>query len=201
MITRLKLSTIEQGLPKYRSMLAGNDAYIPTSFESIATATGTGSSGTITFSSIPSTYQHLQVRWIARTSPATDSATTVRIRFNSDTGANYTRHLLYADGTSATAQGSASETSIDVRAGARTDSSGTNTMGVAVIDVHDYASTTKYKTLRGFSGADDNDTTGEISLQSGLWMNTAAISSITIFSVSGNFLSTSTFALYGIKGA
>ena len=62
MITRLKLSTIEQGLPKYRSMLAGNAAYVPSSYESIASATGTGSSGTITFSSIPSTYQSLQLR-------------------------------------------------------------------------------------------------------------------------------------------
>ena len=115
MITRLKLSTIEQGLPKYRSMLAGNSAYVPPSYESIASATGTGSSGTITFSSIPGTYQHLQIRINSR-NDSTDGATTT-MRFNGDTGSNYARHYLYGDGATVSASGNATTTSMWVQAG------------------------------------------------------------------------------------
>ena len=169
-------------------------------YESIATATGTGSSGTITFSSIPSTYKHLQIRWIARSSTVSDVAVALELQFNGDTGANYTRHSLYGDGSSALATGGANETTIFVRAGARRDGSTANTMGAAIVDIHDYSSTSKYKTLRAFAGADDNDATGQVALSSGLWMNTAAISSITI-TTSGSFMTSSVFSLYGIKGA
>jgi len=74
-----------------RSGLVGNPVIMPGSYESIASASGTGSSGTITFSSIPSTYTHLQIRGIGRNSyPSTQ----VNVRFNSDTGSNYA--IVYA---------------------------------------------------------------------------------------------------------
>ena len=182
------------------SLLAGNAAYIPTNFESIATATGAGTSS-ITFSSIPSTYQYLQLRWIARTGTTGDVSLSLNVRLNGDTGANYTRHLLYGDASgSVIASGGASETSMQVRASARRNSSSANTMGVAIMDIHDYSSTTKNKTMRSFSGNDDSDGTGEVALCSGLWLNTSAVNSITIFSAD-NFLTSSVFSLYGIKGA
>ena len=76
-----------------------------TSFESIATVTvGSGGSSSISFSSIPSTYKHLQVRCIARSSRTQNSGYGV-IRFNSDTGTNYSYHSLAGDGASASAYG------------------------------------------------------------------------------------------------
>jgi len=195
MITRLKLSTIEQGLPKYRSMLAGNDAFIPNSFESIATATLSTTTTNITLSSIPSTYQHLQLRILTRASNASvDRAITLRV--NSDSGANYAQHYLDADGATVSASGTASTTSglFTKTAGAN---AGANTFGVAVIDFHDYASTTKTKTIRSFGGFDNNGA-GNVVLASTLWNSTTAINAITI--VNTSFLSGSTIALYGIKG-
>jgi hypothetical protein len=171
---------------------AGGGAY-----ESIASATGTGSSGTITFSSIPSTYTSLQIRGTCRTTGATQAT----IRFNGDTGANYASHQLYGDGTSAAAGGISGVTSIS-NGGilAYETSAAANLVGVFVLDVHDYASTTRNKTTRIFSGRDEN-TAGFLRLGSGLWTSTAAVTSVTILISSGNFTNQTTFSLYGIKGA
>ena len=165
----------------------------PTSFESIATATGTGSSGTITFSNIPQTYQHLQIRYTLRMGAAGDN---VAMRFNSDSGANYTRHYLYGTGATATAGSSTGTTSIGV--GSFYNGADTTQPNVGIIDIHGYSSTTANKTVRVLSGIDMNGS-GDIDLISGLWINTAAVSTISL-SVAGNTFSTaSTFALYGIR--
>jgi hypothetical protein len=177
------------------------------SFESIATATGTGSSATITFSSIPSTYQHLQIRFIAKNSINQNWANASRlfIRFNSDTGTNYAWHKLAGDGSTAAATGDSSNTSIRTDFCVAGNGSGiTNIHGVGVIDIHDYAVTTKNKTIRTFTGSDANNLSyyPAIGLTSGLWMNTNAITSISLIDeASSNFLSSSVFSLYGIKGA
>jgi hypothetical protein len=170
------------------------------SFESIATATGTGSSGTITFSSIPSTYQHLQIRIMARTDrSSTESG--FQIRFNSDSGSNYVGHQILGFGTTIIANGSTSQTQIDIGIVAAA-SAPSNTMGVGIIDVHDYASSTKNKTVRSLSGEEQNSADSYLTLRSGLWLNTNAINSITIIpNTANNFTTASVFALYGIKGA
>jgi len=67
------------------SLLAGNAAFNPSSFESIATATGSGQTS-VTFSSIPSTYKHLQIRIIARDNSGNGGGSgALRLRFNGDT--------------------------------------------------------------------------------------------------------------------
>ena len=181
-------------------LIGGAKAYgwgnllVSPAFESIATATGTGSSGTITFSSIPSTYQHLQIRIIAFGD--TPNQNTMILRFNSDSGSNYARHNLRGNGSSAAAGGTASTTLIGI--GSQTANlSSTNPM-VAIVDIHDYKSTDKNKTVRSLGGIDENGS-GEITLHSGLWMNTSAISTITISTPGQNFTTNSVFALYGIK--
>lgn len=174
-----------------------------TAFESIASATGTGSSGTITFSSIPSTYTSLQIRAIVKeTATASAYESDILIRFNGDTGSNYAYHYLRGNGTSVTAAGFATQTSgavIDIL----TSSNATiaNMQGVGIIDIHNYASTTQNKTMRAFAGADLNGS-GGIALSSSLWTSTSAITSISLINANGsNFTTTTTFALYGIKGA
>jgi hypothetical protein len=170
------------------------------SFESIATATGTGSSGTITFSSIPSTYKHLQIRLIANNNSGSFS---LRMRLNGDTGTNYAHHVLEGGGSSAYAYGAASANAIlYVGSAIGGGGSGSNFFAPSIIDIHDYASTTKNKTVRTFNGHDTNGATDaqQIRLTSGLWMNTAAVNSISIIDASANFTTTSVFSLYGIKG-
>lgn len=183
---------------------AGSGALIAgAAFESIASATGTGSSGTITFSSIPSNYQHLQIRVFGvSTNTSQDTSTGIYVTFNGDSGTNYTRHALEGDGAGLYLTGSTGNSYIYVRSHAL--STGGNIGGASVIDIHDYANTSKYTTLRAFGGADLNTTTNLrafVGLFSGLWLNTSAVSSITIQSGGGNFATSSQFALYGIKAA
>lgn len=167
-------------------------------FESIATTTLSTSTATIAFSSIPETYKHLQVRYLARTDRAAFEDI-VLVRFNSDTGSNYSRHYLYGDGASSGSGGAASQTYIltDGCTGASTTAS---VFGCGVLDVFDYANTNKYKTLRGLTAYDRNGG-GLIVANSGNWRSTSAITAITITSFnSANFVQYSSFALYGVKG-
>jgi len=173
---------------KSGSLLVGNSYNIPPAFESISTATGTGSSGTITFSSIPSGYKHLQIRSIA-----TSSSSYGMIRFNSDSSSNYVSHFLYGDGSSASATGLTGLTSLY---GPRADNS--TYFSVGIVDILDFDSSTKYKTIRVLTGQDANGS-GLIMVNSGLWLSTSAITSITINTQSGNWATTAQFALYGIK--
>ena len=170
-------------------------------YESIATANGTGSSSTITFSSIPSTYQHLQVRFTARDDRSGASVDAFTCRFNSDSGSNYTEyHLLLADGASVSSSaGSTSSTNILI--GQVPGSTAlASAMGVGVIDILDYANVNKYKTTRSLLGMDFNGS-GRVNFMSGLWMSTSAINSITLTTgTSSNWTGATQFALYGIKG-
>jgi hypothetical protein len=171
------------------------------SYESIATATGTGSSGTITFSSIPSTYKHLQIRYIAKDSNAADGQVSLTMIFNSDTGANYAYHELRGTGTTAFGDGAASQNNISLRSSCFRETSSTQTMGVAILDLQNYSNTSQNKTIRYFSGVDTNNGAAgqRISLGSGLWINTNAITTISITTVT-NFSTSSVFSLYGIQG-
>jgi hypothetical protein len=162
-------------------------------FESIATATGTGSSGTITFSSIPSTYASLHIRMFSKDSSNNQNG----IRFNSDSGSNYATHWLLGDGSTASAAALTSTNRVSYIG----QSVGTTSIGgVSIIDVHDYASSTKNKTVRALTGWDTNGS-GEIRLTSGLWLNTAAVTSLSIINLGDNFATSTVISLYGIKGA
>ena len=165
------------------------------SYESIQTVSLGANQTTITLSSIPSTYTHLQVRALFRTSIGTNNWD-LRIRMNSDTGSNYTHHSIRGDGSSANAEGNASQVYMWINRAAPSDA---NIFGVAVIDILDYTNTNKYTTMRALSGQDRNGA-GQITLNSGLWMNTAAVNTLTFTLASGDFTQYSQFALYGIKG-
>ena len=170
---------------------------ITTAYESISTVTvGSGGAATVTFSSIPATYSHLQVRAICKTTAATSNVNSIFGQFNSDTGSNYARHFLNGSGSAAGAGGAASQTSVFFGTGI--EAGVTSVFAANVIDILDYANTNKYKTTRSLSGADTNGG-GFVQFMSGLWMNTAAVTSITILPNSDNFIQYSSFALYGIK--
>jgi len=180
-----------------RSGMVGNPVIMPGSYESIASVNGTGSSGTITFSSIPSTYTHLQIRYLGRNARAV-TGDTLRMTFNSDSGSNYAYHALYGDGASVSAFSGTSlaYAPVGYAAGA---SAAANIMGVGVVDILDYANTSKNKTFRSLHGEDFNGS-GDMALFSGLWMSTTAINSITIVGGTGaNFTTTTQFALYGVN--
>jgi len=173
-----------------------------TAFESIATANGTGSSGVITFNSIPNTYKHLQLRMISKGTLPYGFPAGIRYDFNGDsTSSNYYGHNIRADGTTVSASHGSGNTSYSWTTGG---SVGTNVYAVGIMDILDYSSTSKLKTGRTIVGADYNNVaTGMIIHASFLWQNTAAINSITLTADStytGNFTTASSFALYGIRG-
>ncbi len=167
--------------------------YTRNSYESIATVTvGSGGSANIDFTSIPSTYKHLQIRAIYCNSVASN----IRIRFNSDTGSNYNYHILYGNGTSALAGAASTDTTF----GYINYQASTTVFSAGVIDILDYTNTNKNTTVRSLTGIDTNGS-GTVMLSSSLWLNTAAITSIRLLPESGGNISQySHFALYGIKG-
>jgi len=181
-------------------LYAGGVPPVTNSYESIATViVGAGGSSSIDFTSIPSTYKHLQIRAISRDNRSSSSFNNTLMRFNGDTGSNYAWHLLIGDGSSASADAAASQTenTTFVNTGPNLNA---NIFGAGIIDILDYGNTNKYKTSRILTGADSNGG-GSIRLWSGLWMNTNAITSIKLFpSSSASFVQYSSFALYGIKG-
>ena len=166
---------------------------LPTSFESIATYNPTSGSS-VTFNSIPSTYKHLQIRFLSYTTSGADYPF---IRFNSDSGSNYVIHRLYGNPPDAVANSGTAQTSI-----ATSQNTVVNYPLVGVIDIIDYASSSKNKTVRIFSGFNTNNSSSQrIQLFSGLWLNTNAITSITVANnASESWASGTSIALYGIKG-
>ena len=168
------------------------------SYDSIATTTvGAGGVSSISFTSIPSTYTHLQIRCLARQTGSITSAG-LNVRMNNDSGGNYAWHDLYGTGSSV-GVGSGNTTSVQYLINDIPGASQTASMfGVAVLDILDYANTSKYKTSRAASGADYNGS-GAVHLASGVWQSLTAINRIDIFPNTG-FAQYSSFALYGIKG-
>ena len=160
---------------------------------------------TITFSSIPSTYKHLQLRILARgTSGSGGYYTALPITLNGDiTSGNYYNHALYGSGSTASAlanSGYAENNLMSIPGGTNT----ANAFAAGIIDILDYTSTSKNKTLRSLNGGDFNGS-GGVFLASMLWRKTPeAITSITLTAdatYTTNFANGSSFALYGIKGA
>jgi hypothetical protein len=178
----------------------------PTSYESIATAVGTGSSGTITFSSIPSTYKHLQVRVLMRSTNTGLYGNAIgKFSFNGDVAANYSMHTLLGNGSTVTAYGYTTSSGVGspyIQNSVPKANSSTGIFSTWIIDIHDYASTTKNKTARVFTGVNTNNesnTNEQVSLFSALWLNTAAINSVSV-SADTAIATGSVFSLYGIKG-
>lgn len=168
-------------------------------FESIATVTvGSGGATDITFSTIPSTFQHLQLRGITKTGEAV-TASNLGIRLNgSSTG--YAYHYLVGDGGSAYS-GAATSATQGLGGLASGTSASSTIFGAQIFDILDYANTNKTTTVRALAGLDLNGVGGRIEFVSSLWNNTAAVTSVTIRSFGGqNLQQYSHFALYGIKG-
>jgi hypothetical protein len=175
-------------------IFASANTTVGTSFESIAVSTvGSGGSSSISFTSIPSTYKHLQIRILGK---ATASAY-LRARLNSATS-GYANHIVYGTGASALAAADSNNSYINLYSAMANTT--TSVFSGVIIDILDYTDTNKNTTLRSLNGIDYNGS-GEVGLNSGLWNNTSAVTEISFDLNTGNFAQYSHFALYGIKGA
>lgn len=177
-----------------RSLLAGNVGHL-TAFEHIQSITvGSLGASSVTFSEIPQDYRHLQIRILARNT-STDNSLNMRI--NGDSGSNYSYHGLWGNGSSAGSNGSTSQNLVP--AGQTTTSVNSNMFACSVVDILDYSSTVKNKTVRSLNGWDGNGS-GAVQLLSGLRMSTESVMSLTfLFTTAGLIAQYSTFSLYGIR--
>jgi hypothetical protein len=168
-------------------------------YELITTTTLTSTEPSITFSNLgdySSTYKHLQIRGVARFASTGFGGLSINLRVNGATS-GYSIHGLTANGSSFDPYGVGSADQIPFGS-FPTALSGSNIFGAVVIDFVEPFSTTKNKTIRGFSGM-NNPT--EVSIRSGAYVSTTPISSITMLQTTGtSFVAGSRFSLYGIKG-
>jgi hypothetical protein len=166
-------------------------------YELIST-TVSGSVSSVTFSSIPSTYKHLQLRGVSKVANGNISLN-LRIQMNaSSTGHN--DHQLFGDGASVGSLYNPGASYIQLSY-ATQGTGTTGAFGATILDILDYASTVKNKTTRSLSGFVDGTGTQSLALGSGLFASTSAITSLTITNqVAANFNAVSRFSLYGIKG-
>jgi hypothetical protein len=168
------------------------------SFESISTVTIGGTpQSTIEFTSIPSTYKHLQVRGIAKSTGS--AATFAAIRLNGDNGANYSAHEISSDGLGSVGAYGASNTSngwADPIAGTAV----ANLFTGFTLDVFDYQNTDKYTTIRYLGGHNTNTVNCYLFMTSAAWRDTSVVNSLSLSFSDRNFGQYSSLALYGIKG-
>jgi hypothetical protein len=171
-------------------------------YDLIQTVSGTGTSGTITFTDIPQTYKHLQIRYVARDNGNTTVAQPVTMRYNGQTS-TYRSHSLSSYGSSVI-----SETSTTMVIGWIPASFGASgSYGAGVIDILDYTNANKtasFRSLNGYTSGGSGDGypngTAMVALTSGMRTATTAITSLTFIAGWQWFESASRFSLYGIKG-
>jgi hypothetical protein len=123
------------------------------------------------------------------------SGTGFSIRFNGDTGTNYSNTFLEGSGSSASSYRSSN--SVGLLAGAMTSNANSSQFDVNINNIMNYANSSTYKTV--ISRYNDNEFSYVGAVVS-LWRSTAAITSITLYSAS-SFAVGSTFSLYGIANA
>jgi hypothetical protein len=166
-------------------------------FVALATVTVGTPTGSLYFTSIPQNYSHLQLRMFGKNTGTSGSFDFSWMIFNSDSGANYTYHRLFGDGS--TAQVGSGTGSTAIYYGEYPTTTGyANIFGAGVMDILDYSNTSKNKTVRNLFGHDENGS-GRVGMYSGFWNNTAAITSIQLNGNSYNFQTGMTVVLYGVK--
>jgi hypothetical protein len=182
------------------------------SFESIATTiVGAGGSSTITFSSIPADYTHLQLRAHIRNT-ASSGPRANGLQINGVTSNSYRWHYLLGNGATVSASsGTQVDTPYAFYFGESPSTNNlSNNFSPMIIDILDYTNTNKNKTLRCLTGfnangyaptGNTNNETGKVFFASGFLNSTNAITSLTFTPQGGNYAQYTKFALYGIKGA
>jgi hypothetical protein len=175
-------------------------AAVNSSFVLLETVTLTSAQASVEFANLNtkygSTYQHLQVRMVGVTSADTN----LRFRLNGDSGNNYAFHTLYGSGSGSAISGSVTSTNGGYFGYSKLTAASGNQFG-AVLDFLDAFETTKNKTAKSFYGNRHTSTDPLIMLNSAVWFNTSAITSLLFYCESGNINATSRISIYGLKGS
>lgn len=167
-------------------------------YEPIVTTTFTTTTPSVTFSSLPATYNDLVIVGQGKAQNGSSTLVDVGVRFNGDTGSNYSTiklvSLNYAAGTVYSAI-NITEAQTYMDANNTNDSLGSGFK----IDLFDYNTTYSYKNYLNRASCMTQTDKG-VFITASTWKNAAAITSITLFPTTGNgFYSGTHIALYGIK--
>jgi hypothetical protein len=161
-----------------------------------------GAVGSFSFSSIPSTFTHLQLRCFTRATSTNSSAFDLVITVNGANPTAFAYHSLRGDGSSASSSGATSDNVFRFQTVVPSASFTSSVYGCTIIDILDYANTNKNKTARAITGYDSNTTSaptvGYVGFESSAWFNTTAINSL-VLGTFGNFAQYSRVDLYGIS--
>lgn len=161
---------------------------MPATYDKIATNTLGSATSTVTFSSIAGTYTDLVLIMNSNSNSGTIDSV---MRYNGDTGTNYSWTELQGDGTSATSARFSTQNYI------YTMNQYTSSISTSIISIQNYSNTTTNKTAL----IRNNNAAAYVNAAVGLWRSTAAITSVTLLSTAGSYAAGSTFTLYGIKAA
>jgi hypothetical protein len=159
----------------------------------------------VTFSSIPATYTDLIMKWSSRSNSASNG-TFGTFRFNGSSSTNYSTRILYSNGSTVSNDAVSSRDDLFSEFLTNGGASTSSTFSSGELYFPSYTSST-YKPVLVDSRTETNASTqAYIGMVAGLWSNTSAITSLTIYSgstasPSDSFVSGSSFYLYGIKNS
>jgi hypothetical protein len=165
---------------------------MPSTYEPIATSTLGSAAADVTFSSISGSYTDLIV--VMQTQSTAAGFANLNIQFNGDAGTTYSRTILYGNGTTAGSGRSSNANEITVNT---MPTSGQGFWTIVKLSIMNYSNTTTYKTVLNRADLLNDAALASVSM----WRSTSAITSIKIYSSSGNLNTGSTFTLYGVKSA
>lgn len=171
---------------------------MPSSRILIASNTLTSSAASVTFSSIPSTYTDLVVRYSARGATNID---TVTMRINADSSVLYSYRSLQGNGGSASSTNDGGgDTQISIPYGVVGSTLTASTFSSGEIYVPNYT-VAQNRQISTHQTQENNAASSGMAVTAGLYRSTTAISTIALFGSAGNFASGSSFFLYGLKNS
>jgi len=169
---------------------------MPSTYTLISSNVLSASAASVTFSSIPSTYTDLVLRGNARGDQATLSSYT-RIRFNGST-TTYSKTIIDGGLGSISSSSQSSANSIENANGMPASTATASTFGSLELYIPNYTTAINHP-ISQFSVTEGN-ASAYVNAIAGLWSTASAITQIDILTNGGgNFVSGSSFYLYGIS--
>ena len=169
-------------------------------YQSIATATASGSTSTLTLSSIDQSFTHLRIIATLRCTTASNRVDAF-LNLNGDSSGNYSYRWMYGSGDANIPVNSAINSSAISLSYMPGSSATSNNYALFIIDIADYSSANKYKGVGIFGGYNNRASSNENNIANISATYKANKNAITQVSISGaTFVAGSTMALYGLKG-
>jgi hypothetical protein len=172
---------------------------VANTYQLIASNTLSTTAASVTFSSIPGTYTDLVLKMSVRTSNTGVTYNNLLVTFNG-ASSGYSRTRVYGDGATAASSRSSNQAYFIWTFGSDSADATSNTFANNELYIPSYTASQNKPTSLSLAH-ENNTTTAYITAQADLWSNTAAITSITLDGNSSNFVSGSSFFLYGIKNS